>query len=72
MSRARTTYSFNHTCHTERPPGAVGRAVRLLGLWRARLRDRHELSMLRPEQMRDVGLDPEMVRRESQKPFWIA
>jgi uncharacterized protein YjiS (DUF1127 family) len=40
------------------------------GLWLRRLRCRHELSALSPEQMRDVGLDPEMVRRESGKPFW--
>ncbi len=40
------------------------------GLWLKRLRCRHELSALSPEQMRDVGLDPEMVRRESGKPFW--
>lgn len=72
MSRARTTYSLNHTRHTERPPGTLARIVRTLGLWRARLRCRHELSALTPEQMRDVGLDAEAVRRESRKPFWIA
>lgn len=72
MSRARTTYSLNHARYTERPPGTLGRAVRLLGLWRGRLRCRHELSALSPEQMRDVGLDAEAVRRESRKPFWIA
>jgi hypothetical protein len=38
----------------------------------AHLRCRHELSVLTPEQMRDVGLDAEAVRRESHKPFWIA
>jgi uncharacterized protein YjiS (DUF1127 family) len=43
-------------------------AARLF-LWR--LRYRHELSALAPEQMRDVGLDPEAVRRESRKPFWV-
>lgn len=71
MSRARTTYSLNHARFIERAPGTLGRVVRLLGLWRARLRCRHELSALTPEQMRDVGLDPEAVRRESRKPFWM-
>jgi len=46
--------------------------ARLPGLWHWRLRYRHELSMLTPEQMRDVGLNPEIVRCESRKPFWKA
>ena len=44
----------------------------LPGVWAWRLRCRHELSALTPEQMRDVGLDAEAVRRESRKPFWMA
>jgi uncharacterized protein YjiS (DUF1127 family) len=44
----------------------------LLDLWLERRRTRDELSDLSPEQMRDVGLTPAVVRREIEKPFWIA
>jgi uncharacterized protein YjiS (DUF1127 family) len=44
----------------------------LLVLWRWRVRYRHELSSLTPPQLRDVGLDPEVVARESNKPVWEA
>jgi uncharacterized protein YjiS (DUF1127 family) len=50
----------------------VATLVSLLLLWRWRLRCRRELSILTPEQMRDTGLDPGTVRRESRKPFWKA
>jgi uncharacterized protein YjiS (DUF1127 family) len=46
------------------------RALGVLGLWLRRLRNRHELSDLTEAQLRDVGLDPSHVRRESAKPFW--
>ncbi len=51
---------------------AIPSLAKLAGLFLWRLRCRRELSGLTPEQMRDVGLDPEMVRRESRKPFWTA
>ncbi len=38
-------------------------------LWRARLR--RELWQLSDEQLRDVGLTREMIRREAEKPFWM-
>ncbi|KMO12035.1 DUF1127 domain-containing protein [Methylobacterium platani] len=41
-------------------------------LWWRRLRDRRVLADLSPAQMRDAGLDPDAVRRESRKPFWRA
>jgi len=44
----------------------------VLRLWRWRVRYRHELSMLTEEQMKDTGLDPGVVWRESKKPFWEA
>ena len=44
----------------------------LPGTWRRRLRNRHELAQLDLAQMRDTGLNPDMVQRESQKPFWQA
>jgi uncharacterized protein YjiS (DUF1127 family) len=61
-----------HTQHAERRLAAAWRLVHLPGLWCRRLRERRELSLLSPEQMRDVGLDPEMAKRESIKPFWVA
>jgi uncharacterized protein YjiS (DUF1127 family) len=50
--------------------GTVARLASLSGLWLARRRNRRQLSALTVEQMRDTGLDPEWVRRESGKPFW--
>lgn len=57
-----------------------GRAVRKSGIarglmrlpahWLQRLKHRHELSLLDHNQMRDVGLNPELIRRECEKPFW--
>ena len=41
-----------------------------LGLWLSRRRNRRAIATLTVEQMRDMGLDPEWVRRESGKPFW--
>lgn len=46
--------------------------VQILDLWLERKRTRDELSDLSAEQMRDVGLSPAVVRREAEKPFWIA
>ena len=40
-------------------------------VWLRRLQTRHELSMLDAEQMRDTGLNPDMIKRESVKPFWV-
>lgn len=51
---------------------AAGGALATLRLWLHRARTRHELASLTPEQMRDTGLSPMMVRRESAKPFWEA
>jgi uncharacterized protein YjiS (DUF1127 family) len=48
------------------------RGLGLLGLWLKRLRHRHELADLSEAQLRDVGLDPNLVRSESRKPFWMA
>jgi uncharacterized protein YjiS (DUF1127 family) len=43
----------------------------LLGwLWRAR--SRRELAGLSDAQLRDVGLNRDMIKREAEKPFWIA
>ena len=81
------TPSFTHSRHAEyleRPGSFVERLVaRLLGadapiiiqlplVWLRRSRFRQELANLSETQLRDVGLDPNSVYRESAKPFWIA
>lgn len=59
--------------HTEYPPASSSSSpISLLRLWLWRARCRQELSALTPEQMRDTGLDPEVVRRQRRKPFWKA
>lgn len=47
------------------------RAIGLPFVWLRRLQHRHELADLTEAQLRDVGLDPDFVRRESRKPFWM-
>jgi uncharacterized protein YjiS (DUF1127 family) len=49
---------------------ALRRAKEELGLWLRRLQWRHELSRLDADQLRDVGLDEQAIRREVEKPFW--
>ena len=49
---------------------ALGHAEEALRVWLCRLRWRHELSRLDADQLRDVGLNEEMIRREAAKPFW--
>ena len=68
----------------ERPASfAEGLVARLLGahapafvqlplMWMRRSRYRQELANLSESQLRDVGLDPNLVYRESAKPFWMA
>jgi uncharacterized protein YjiS (DUF1127 family) len=56
-----------------RAPGALLLAcLRQLMLWRWRRDYRRELSTLSARQMHDAGLDADVVRRESNKPFWEA
>lgn len=50
----------------------AGNGLALLCLWQRRARTRRDLATLTPEQMRDTGLSPAMVRHESAKPFWEA
>lgn len=46
--------------------------VALPAAWNKRLQDRHELSMMDDERLRDIGLTRERVQREIAKPFWEA
>ena len=49
---------------------AFRRGKETLRLWLERLQWRHELSQLDADQLRDVGLNEKMIRREAEKPFW--
>lgn len=50
--------------------GRVGRFLQLLALWRQRIRSRQRLACLTARELADVGLTPEDVARECDKPFW--
>jgi uncharacterized protein YjiS (DUF1127 family) len=54
------------------PRATVSALLNLLVLWQWRVRYRRELSTLTARQMLDTGLNPDVVRRESKKPFWEA
>jgi uncharacterized protein YjiS (DUF1127 family) len=47
-------------------------ALPLLAVWRRRIAERRELAGLDKAQLRDAGLDPALVYRETVKPFWRA
>jgi len=53
-----------------RPLWSAGSLLRLPQLWLLRRFRRSELAALDTAQMRDCGLDPEIVCREATKPFW--
>lgn len=72
MSRARTSRAVPLMGGERRLMGAMAHLASLPVAWIWRVRCRRELAMLSPEQLRDVGLDPEAVRRERRKPFWLA
>jgi len=53
-----------------RPSSRLIALMQLPRFWLARAGWRRELMDLDERQMRDVGLDPVMVRHEALKPFW--
>lgn len=69
---AKTSLSTPSAISRTRGTAGASAIAHLPRRWLRRLRQRHELSMLSPEQLRDVGLDPRLVLRESRKPFWLA
>lgn len=53
--------------------GAAGaRLWSLLGVWRQRARQRHQLLTLSDRQLDDIGVSREQADREAAKPFWQA
>jgi uncharacterized protein YjiS (DUF1127 family) len=71
MSDARISHLFV-TSRTWAMRNLILVILRLPRVWLRRLRCRHEISALTARQMRDTGLNPETLRRESRKPFWRA
>jgi uncharacterized protein YjiS (DUF1127 family) len=71
MAKTGTTGALA-TIQRDVPRATISALLSLLILWRWRLRTRRELSTLSARQMHDAGLDPEIVGRESKKPFWEA
>ncbi len=70
------------TIHYRPVPRIVARAtmpnwrrlslIEILRAWFTRLRDRRDLAELSDGQLHDVGLSRDLVKREANKPFWIA
>ena len=71
MARIRTSETFA-TGQGRAPWATISALLSLLMLWRWRVRCRRELSTLTARQMYDTGLNPDVVWRESKKPFWEA
>jgi uncharacterized protein YjiS (DUF1127 family) len=56
----------------ESPARRLTRLIVLLRTWIKRARQRHELADLNDEQLRDVGLSRHTIKREIEKPLWMA
>lgn len=44
--------------------------AKVIGTWRARSRERQELALLDARSLRDLGLTPNSIQFEANKPFW--
>lgn len=51
-------------------PGVVARLIQTVTIVVTRRRDRQRLGRLDAHLLRDIGLDVQDARRESDKPFW--
>ena len=51
-------------------PGVVARLIQTVTIVVTRRRDRQRLGRLDAHLLRDIGLDAQDARRESDKPFW--
>jgi uncharacterized protein YjiS (DUF1127 family) len=56
---------------TEPRTDLLMRAFDMVGEWRARARDRHQLACLGHRELRDIGLSPGEAAMEAAKPFWL-
>ena len=55
-----------------RLPAPVGVVWSYVGIWRNRMRQRHDLRELDTRQLRDIGLSRSDAEIECNKPFWRA
>jgi uncharacterized protein YjiS (DUF1127 family) len=44
--------------------------AKVIGTWRERSRERRELTLLDARSLRDLGLTPNSIQFEANKPFW--
>lgn len=49
-----------------------GALARLPLIWRARLAERRHMRQLDERLLKDIGLDADLIERETNKPFWQA
>jgi len=49
-----------------------GALARLPAIWRARLAERRQMRQLDERLLKDIGLDADLIERETSKPFWQA
>lgn len=52
--------------------GFLARIIETVSAWHERSRERHALAQLNAWQRRDIGLSPETIDSEINKPFWRA
>lgn len=54
------------------PAWRPSQLLTLMLTWLRRARSRRELANLNDVQLRDVGLNRDIIKREIEKPFWMA
>jgi uncharacterized protein YjiS (DUF1127 family) len=50
--------------------GTLTAFAKVIGIWRERVRERRELTLLDARSLRDLGLNPTSIQFEANKPFW--
>ena len=63
-------YSHASTLPLRARPGIVARLIQSVTTVATRRRDRQRLGQLDAHLLRDIGLEAQDARRESDKPFW--
>ena len=63
-------HSYASTLPLRARPGIVLRLIRSVTIVATRRRDRQRLGQLDAHLLRDIGLEAQVARRESVKPFW--
>lgn len=53
-----------------RPGSGLGKLAAIVAGWFDNIEARYQLDDLDDHLLRDIGLDPQLVRREVLKPFW--